>query len=128
MAAKLSEREKRLRGTTQRCRVRGPRALSVIESDLREARKVIEDLQFNLATARKCVRDEGCLVETTVTNSHGHFEKVRRLNPAFKVQHDAVKLLKSFNRQLQLLTDERELALVERQKSKEKRTNEEFSV
>lgn len=129
MPQKLSQKEKKLRGTSRRCRVIGPRSLSVINSDLHEVRRVIADLQYNVVLARKSVRTDGVLIETTVTDNHGHFAKAKKLNPAFKVINDSLKLLKSFNRQFQLLTDERELALVERQKQKAQSSQrEEFSV
>jgi hypothetical protein len=48
------------------------------------------------------------------------------LNPAFRVINDSLKLLRSFNRQFELLSDERELTLFERQK--ERNHSEEFSV
>ena len=128
MPAKLSTKEKLARGTAQRCRMRGPRSLSAIETDLAELRRLIADLNHNLKIARECVRRDGCLIEVTVTNNHGHFEKTRRLNPAFKVQNDAMKLLKSFSRQLELLTDERALAIVEKQKLQQKESSDEFAV
>jgi hypothetical protein len=126
MSLKLSQKEKVIRGTSRRNRVPGPRSLTVIEADLREVRRVIADLQYNVAVARKSVRTDGVLIEVTVTDHHGHFAKSKKLNPAFRVINDSLKLLRSFNRQFELLSDERELTLFERQK--ERNHSEEFSV
>src|SRR6266478_4954361 len=117
MPAKLSEKEKAARGTAQRCRTREARTLRVLRREIRELRRVISDMAFNVELARKSLRADGCLIEMLVANSHGRLEKTKRLNPAFKIQTDALKTLKSLNRQMDFLYEEREAAEASQKKS-----------
>jgi hypothetical protein len=117
MPAKLSEREKKSKGTAQRCRAREARSLRVIRREMRELRQVIKDMVFNVRLARKCIRADGTLIETLVTNSNGEFQKSRKLNPSFKIQMDAMTALKSLNRQMDFLCEEREAAEAKQQKA-----------
>jgi hypothetical protein len=110
MPAKLSEKEKNSRGTAQRCRAREARSLRVIRREMRDLRRVISDITFNVELARKSVRAEGVLIEVLVANSNGRLEKTRRVNPAFKIQHDSLSALKSLKRQFEFLCEEREAA------------------
>jgi hypothetical protein len=119
MPAKLSEREKKARGTAQRCRAREARTLRVIRRQMRELRGVISDMAYNLELSRKSLRADGCLIEVLVANSNGRLEKTRRLNPALKIQTDALKALKSLNRQMDFLCEEREAAEANQKKSDE---------
>jgi len=119
MPAKLSEKEKSAKGTAQRCRARKARPLKVIRRDIRELRKVISDVTFNVRLARKCIRAEGTFIETLVTNSSGRFENVRRINPAFKIHLQSLNALKSYNRQLEFLFEEREAAEAKQRKAEE---------
>jgi hypothetical protein len=125
MSAKLSEREKNARGTAQRCRTLQARSLRTVRRDIRELRRAISDMAFNVELSRKSLRADGFLIEMLVANSHGKHEKTRRLNPAFKIQTDALKALKSFNRQMTILCEEREAAEAAQQKAEEAS---EFSV
>jgi hypothetical protein len=119
MPAKLSEKEKNSRGTAQRCRAREARSLRVIRREIRELRRVISDITFNVELARKSVRDDGVLIEVMVANSNGQFEKTRRVNPAFKIQAQALGILKSLNRQMDFLCEEREAAETKETKADE---------
>src|ERR1700730_5104792 len=106
MPVKLTQREKNLRGTAQKCRATEARSLRAIRKDIRELQRLIGDMAFNLDIARKSVRTDGALIEVLVTNSNGNFEKTRRLNPTFKIQRDALTALKSLNRQLTIRREE----------------------
>ena len=119
MPAKLSEKEKAAKGTAQRCRARQARSSRVIKRDIRELRRVISDMAFNVQLARKSVRTDGCLIEVLVANSNGRLEKTRRVNPAFKIQAHALTALKSLNRQMDFLREEREAAEAEQQRAEE---------
>jgi len=119
MPAKLSEKEKAVKGTAQRCRARGPRSLRIVRRDIRDLRKVISDLTFNVVLARKSLRADGCLIDVLVSDSHGKLERTRRLNPAFKIQTDALKALKSLNRQMDFLSEERDAAEAAQRKTEE---------
>ena len=119
MPAKLSDSEKKVKGTAQRCRARQARPLRVIKREMRELRRVISDMIFNVRLARKCIRADGTLIEVLVTDSNGGFAKSRKLNPSFKVQMDAMTALKSLNRQMDFLADELDAAEDKRQKAEE---------
>jgi len=86
---------------------------------MRELRRVISDITFNLELARKSVRADGVLIEVLVANSNGRFEKTRRVNPAFKIQHDSLSALKSLKRQFDFLCEEHEAAEAKQQKTEE---------
>jgi hypothetical protein len=125
MPVKLTQKEKNLRGTAQKCRAAEARSLRAIRKDIRELERLISDMNFNLDIARKSVRTEGALIEVLVTNSNGNFEKTRRLNPTFKIQRDALTALKSLNRQLTILREEETQA---RGKEQQANTRSEFAV
>ena len=82
-------------------------------------------MMFNLKIARESVHSEGALIEVLVTSSNGNFEKTRRLNPSFKIQREALTALKSLNRQLLLLDEEKRVAEAKLQKAEE---SSEFSI
>ena len=119
MPAKLTEKEKAVRGTAQRCRAHKTRTLRVIRCEIRELRRLISDMAFNVELARKSLRADGFLIEMLVADSHGKHEKTRRLNPAFKIQTDALNALKGLNRQMTILCEEREAGEAARQKAEE---------
>src|SRR5258708_5156689 len=108
MPAKLTQTEKNARGTAQKCRAIEARSLRTIRREIRELRRVFSDMAYNLEIARKSVRDDGALIEVLVTSSNGRFEKTRRLNPAFKIQMQALSALKSLTRQFDFLCEERD--------------------
>jgi len=74
-------------------------------------------MTYNIQIARKSVRTDGVLIEVTVSDKHGKFEKTRRVNPAFKIQHDALKVLSGLNRRMEYLQEEREQAEAKQRKS-----------
>ena len=119
MPAKLSEREKNARGTAQKCRAVKARSLRTIRREIRELRQVIRDMAFNLDIARKSFRADGALIEVLVTNSNGRFETTKKLNPAFKIQREALTALKSLNRQFDFLCEERDAAEAAQTKAEE---------
>ena len=117
MPAKLTQREKNVRGTAQKCRAIEARPLRTIRREIRELRRVISDMAFNLDLARKSFRADGALIEVLVTSSNGRFEKTRRLNPAFKIQREALTALKSLKRQWLLLHEEEALAVAKKEQA-----------
>lgn len=125
MPVKLTQKEKNLRGTAQKCRVSEVRSLRVIRKDIRDVKRLISDMSFNLGIARKSLRADGALIEVLVTNSNGNFEKTRRLNPTFKVQRDALTAVKTLNRQLSILREEETQALANKEQAD---TRSEFAV
>jgi hypothetical protein len=99
MPSKLSEKEKSLRGTNQRCRRREPRPVSVVRREMREVRKLIADQTFNVELARKSIRAEGCLVEVTILDSHGKLGKCSCYATKKKQQHRSSGLQIQMNSQ-----------------------------
>ena len=126
MPPKLSQREKNLRGTAQKCRTEKVRSLRIVRRDIRELRKLITDIRYNLKLARDSVRTDGTLIEVLTTDSNGRVAKTKRLNPAFRVQGDSLKILKGLDRQMTLLSDEEEAAMAEQSKSSD--PSDEFQV
>jgi hypothetical protein len=119
MPAKLSEKEKNSRGTAQRCRAREARSLRVIRREIREVRRAISDMIFNVRLTRKSIRADGTLIEVLVTNSNGKFETTRKLNPSFKIQMEAMTALKSLNRRMDFLSEELDAAEAKETKADE---------
>ncbi len=76
-------------------------------------------MTFNLQLARKSVQADGVLIEVLVANSNGRFEKSQRLNPAFRIQAHALTALKSLNRQMDFLYEEREAAEATKQRAEQ---------
>ena len=124
---KLTEAEKKARGTARKSRALKPRKRSEIRSDMHSTEACIQDMQHNLTEATKEIRTLGMFIETTVTDNNGVAHVVRKLNPAYKIQKDAMQLMKQLRRQLVMLREEEAAATV----TEEKSTNaqqEEFTV
>ena len=117
MPAKLSQREKNLRGTAQKCRAVKARSLRIVRREMRELRKLIMDIRFNLNLARQSIQSDGVLIDTLALDSNGRVAKTRRLNPCFRVLNDSLKTLKILSRQMQLLCDEEDAAMAEQKVS-----------
>jgi hypothetical protein len=113
MPTKLSQREKEIRGTTQKCRAVKARSMRVVRREIRDLRRLINDIEFNLNLARVSIRTHGVLIEVLRADSNGRIAKTKRLNPAFRVQNDSLKTLKSLDRQMQLLCDEEDAAMTD---------------
>src|SRR5260370_19600330 len=94
MPAKLTEKEKAVRGTAQRCRAHKTRTLRVIRCEIRELRRLISDMAFNVELARKSLRADGFLIEMLLADTHCKHEKNRRLNPTFQIKTDRLHALK----------------------------------
>jgi hypothetical protein len=125
MPAKLTEREKKLKGTAQKCRAVKARSLRTVRQEIRDLRRLINDIRYNLNLARVSIRTDGVLIEVLTTDSNGRIAKSKRLNPAFRVQSDSLKTLKSLDRQMQLLCDEEDAAMTDQ---KDSNTQDEFEV
>src|SRR6266436_1564025 len=115
MPAKLTQSEKNSRGTAQRCRTLQARSLRVVRREIRELRRAISDVSFNLQLARQSVHDDGLLLELVVADSNGKLNRTKKLNPALKIQRESLSALKSLNRQLVLLHEEEAQAVAKEQ-------------
>lgn len=106
MPAQLSETEKKLRGTQQKCRIRATRAIDKIEADIRQAEKILDAMQTNLQLALDSIERDGLFVVLGALDSNGQLKEAKKLNPAFRIQKDAVSAIRSLSKQLALLDEE----------------------
>jgi ABC-type transporter Mla subunit MlaD len=124
---KLTDAEKLARGTRQKSRAIKPRKRAEIRADIHNVQQCIQDMQHNLTEAAKEIRSLGMFVEVTVSDSSGTAHITRRLNPAFKVQKDAMTALRGLQRHLKMLREEEAAATV-KDEEKAAANVEEFSV
>jgi len=108
--AKLTDQEKKMKGTFRKVRALKPRGLKVIRAEIETVQQCITDMQYNLTEAGKAVRELGLMIETTITDNHGtaHVKKV--VNPAINIQQKALSALKTLKRHMTLLQEEESLA------------------
>jgi hypothetical protein len=107
---RLTEAEKKARGTNQKCRVLVPRTLEIIRNEIAEMGRATEDLRFVLSLTVSEIRKHGLMVTLTILDSHGAPVKTKKLNPALKVQKDAMSSLRILKRMVVLLREEEALA------------------
>lgn len=119
MPEKLTKQEKIERGTHQPCRDTEPRGLEEIQIEISEAHESLKDMQFNLSEAGRQIRAEGMFIEVIVTDKNGDFKTTKRLNPAFKVQREAMAATRSLKRYLVLLREEESIANEKKAKANE---------
>jgi hypothetical protein len=108
--ARLTEAEKKSRGTHKKCRTLVPRTLEIIRNELADMEQAIGDMRYTLSLTVGEIRKKGLMVTLTVLDSHGAPVKVKKLNPALKVQKDAMASLRSLARMVVLLREEEALA------------------
>ncbi|HWY70899.1 MAG TPA: hypothetical protein VNX88_19680 [Terriglobales bacterium] len=106
MPSQLTESEKKLRGTQQKCRIRAPRPVAKIEADIRQAEAVLGLMQVNLNLCMESIERDGLFVVLGALDSNGQLKETKRLNPAFRIQAQAVSAIRSVQKQLTLLDDE----------------------
>jgi hypothetical protein len=107
---RLTEAEKKARGTHKKCRALMPRTLEMIRAELADMEQAIDDVRYALSLTVAEIRKHGLMVIMTVLDSHGAPVKVRKLNLAFKVQKDAMASLRTLRRMVILLREEEKLA------------------
>lgn len=114
---KLTEAEKVARGTNRKDRAPKVRKRSEIRADMHNVQQCIYDMQHNLTEAAKEIRSLGMFIEVAVTDSSGTAHVTRRLNPAFKVQKDAMTALRGLQRHMKMLREEESAATVKEEKA-----------
>lgn len=106
MPPRKSSKEKEARGTLRKAREhQRPRAADP-QAELEDAREALEAMRQNLRMATAELRERGLMVQTTITDSHGKPVVVERLNPALKVQREAMRAITSLKKQIQQLEEE----------------------
>jgi len=108
--SRLTEAEKKARGTHKKCRTLAPRTLEIIRAEIADMEQAIDDTRYTLSLTVAEIRKHGLMVTMTVLDSHGAPVKVKKLNAAFKVQKDAMASHRVMKRMVVLLREEEALA------------------
>lgn len=97
--------DKKAKGTARKASDT-PRTAAEVRADLKDVREAIAAMHHNLQLATAAILTDGMTIETTVTDSNGKTTPTQRVNPAFKVQREALAALRSFKRYLAILQEE----------------------
>jgi hypothetical protein len=116
---RLLESEKQAKGTARKCRALKPRSKKDINEEIKTIQQCLTDMQHNLVLAGQEIKQNGMYVEMEVTDNNGTLQKVKKINPAFKVQREALGALRGLKRHLQLLREEESAAGVKEQQANE---------
>jgi hypothetical protein len=76
------------------------------QSELEDAREALEAMKQNMRQATQQIAEQGLMVTTQIADSHGKFTEVQRVNPAVKVQREAMRAIASLKRQISALQEE----------------------
>jgi hypothetical protein len=117
--SRMTEAEKKARGTHKKCRTLVPRTLEIIRAELADMEQAINDVRYALSLTVAEIRKHGLMVTMTVLDSHGAPVKVKKLNPAFKVQKDAMASHRTLQRMTVLLREEESLAAAKENQASE---------
>jgi len=117
-AHRKTKKEKELVGTLRKAREEARTKPSDPQSELQDAREALEAMKQNMRQATQQIAEKGLMVATMISDSHGKFTEVQRLNPAVKVQREAMRAIKSLKRQIAELEEEiRATPVADRQES-----------
>jgi len=124
-AHRKTKKEKELFGTLRKAREEARTKPSDPQSELQDAREALEAMKQNMRQATQQIAENGLMVVTQISDSHGKFTEVQRVNPALKVQREAMRAIKSLKRQIAELQEE----INEQEKSKQQEEDaEEFAI
>jgi hypothetical protein len=110
---RLTQNEKRLRGTLQASRVAQPRTIPEIEIAITEATELIESLSFVLQQAKDAIRRDGIQSVVTARNNKNETTTSTKLNPSVKLLLDVPGKIRLARRELVILKEELETATQE---------------
>ena len=113
-AIKLTVAEKKAKGTHQACRDT-TRSLVEVRAELSDALDGIVIMRANLTMAAAGIKEKGMYILSRAANNKGEVVTTEKLNPAFKVQREAMSALKSLKRAVVLLREEEQLGAPVRQ-------------
>ncbi|HLX83142.1 MAG TPA: hypothetical protein VKR59_04555 [Terriglobales bacterium] len=111
---RLSVSEKKARGTNRADR-ETVRSLEEVRQEIADALEGVQMMPANLTMAAQGIRAKGMYLLSRATNNKGEVVTTERLNPAFKVQREAMAALKGLRRALVLLREEEQTALAAEQ-------------
>jgi hypothetical protein len=114
-AHRKSKALKELHGTLRKAREAARTKPSDPQTELEDAREALESMKQNMRQATQQIAENGLMVLTQIADTHGKFKGVLRLNPAVKVQREAMRAIKSLKRQIAELQEE----INEQEKSKQ---------
>lgn len=104
----LTVAEKKARGTREKHLDPKPRDLEEIQDDIADAIAGLSDMRENLTMAGQGIREKGMYLLSRATNNKGETVVTEKLNPAFRVQREAMAAIKTIKRALVLLREESE--------------------
>ena len=114
-AHRMTKKEKAARGTLRKAREEARTKPADPQSELQDAREALEAMKQNMRQATQEISAKGLMVATQISDSHGKFTDVQRINPAVKVQREALRAISSLKRQILQLEEE----INERKKKKQ---------
>jgi hypothetical protein len=106
----LTIAEKEARGTREKHMDPRPRDLAEIREEIADAIEGLADMRANLKMAGQGIRSKGMYLPIKTTNNQGNTVEREALNPAFKVQREAMTAIKNIKRFLVLLREEEQIA------------------
>lgn len=105
-AHRKSNAHKELHGTLRKAREAARTKPSDPQTEMEDAREALEAMRLNMRQATQQIAENGLMVPTQIADTHGKFKEVLRLNPAVKVQREAMRAIKSLKRQIAELEEE----------------------
>ena len=118
MPQKLTDAEKKARNAAQVpdcC----PAHSGNGREEIAETEQALTDMRHVLSLALTQIRKRGLMIKTVVLDSHGQPVKTEKVNPALKVQKDALTSVRSLKRYLVLLREEENLAAEKQNESED---------
>ena len=114
-AHRKTKKEHEIAGTLRESREAARKKPSNPRRELGDAREALEAMKQNMRQATQEISAKGLMVTTQISDSHGKFTDVQRINPAVKVQREALRAISSLKRQILQLEEE----INERKKTKQ---------
>lgn len=102
---KTTEQKKR-QGTLRKSREAARKRSEDPQSELDDAREALAAMRQNLKLSTAEIAAKGMLVTTQIADSHGKFTVVERMNPALKIQREAMRAIASLKKQIAELQEE----------------------
>lgn len=106
MPAQKTTEQKRKQGTLKKRREATRKKSANPTTELQDACEALLAMQQNLKLATAAIAKKGLMISTMVADSHGKLCKVERLNPALKVQREAMRAITSLKKQIENLEEE----------------------
>jgi hypothetical protein len=102
---RMTDSEKRQRGTFQAARATKARSLADIHADVEQAQETLESLQLTAREAAKSVRTLGVVIPSGRGAASTH-----KPNPCIRIQSWALTAIRTLKRELVFLREEEQLA------------------